>query len=166
VPAAPSDSQCPASRGNPADGTAVEADPRLSEHPSRSDSADLPASMQDQLSFRLAQGLLAGMCGCTEQRAGLALLTTAARHGIDSARIGAQFLAALKDDPAGRPNVSSDAEQLVLSVVEAASLPPGLGGPQSDSLPVAQPAPLQLDADRQLASIFHLTLDLGSRHGA
>jgi len=103
-----------------------------------SDPADLFRSVQDRLVFRQAQGLLAGLCGCTERRAAHALLSTAARHGVAGRDTGAWFLAALDPGPLQRPRVDGDAEHLVISLMETALSPyPGLQ-PQRGSQPADQ----------------------------
>lgn len=105
------------------------------------DPADLFGSLQDRLLFRQAQGLLAGLCGCSERRAAHALLSTAARHGVAGGDIGAWFLAALDSDPLQQPRVDGDgdAEKLVISVVEAALSPYGGLPSQRGSPPADQP---------------------------
>lgn len=139
------DQQHPAAWGAGTDGAAGEDAQGLSGLPSHADTADtagaadLTGSVQARLSFRQAQGLLAGLCGCTEQRAAQALLSTAARHGIASAHIGAQFLAALESDPATRSEADRDHEDLVINLIEAAVLPPDGRGLQRSAPPTAQP---------------------------
>lgn len=103
-----------------------------------SDPADLFGSLQDRLLFRQAQGLLAGMCDCTERRAAHALLSTAARHGVAGRDIAARFLGALDPDPLQRPCVDGDAEHLVISLVETARSPYAGLQPQRGSQPASQ----------------------------
>ena len=119
--AAPSDHPSTGSGATPAECTPGMA---LSDDPSRGAPGELDASVQDRLRFRAAQAVLAGLCGCTEQRAGQALHATAARHGIASARIGAQLLAALEDTPHPRAATDGEQEGLLLSLVQAALGPP------------------------------------------
>lgn len=128
------------------DRTAVEDGPVQIALLSRTDPADLTRSLRDRLCFRQAQSLLAGLCGCTQQRAAQALLSTAARRGIVSAHIGAQFLAALGTDPGERPSVDNDPEHLVSSLLEAALSPSGHGPAQRGSQSPVPPESLPADS--------------------
>ncbi len=127
------------------DRTAVEDGPVQIALLSRTDPADLTRSMHDRLCFRQAQSLLAGLCGCTQQRAAQALLSTAARLGIASAHVGAQFLAVLGTYPGERPAVDNDPEHLVSSLLEVALSPSGHDPAQRGSQPPVPPEPLPED---------------------
>jgi RNA polymerase sigma-70 factor (ECF subfamily) len=76
-------------------------------------------SLEDRLVFRRAQGLLAGLAGCGQQRAARSLRTTAEQLDLDAATVARRFLDAVEapDGDAARP--------LLLRIALAASLPEG-----------------------------------------
>ncbi|HVE74162.1 MAG TPA: STAS domain-containing protein [Mycobacteriales bacterium] len=79
----------------------------------------LARSVHERLSFLEAQGVLAGLCNCSDQRAGAALLRAAARQGIASPDAGTLFLSALET----AQTANADPESFAAAVFEALLLP-------------------------------------------